>query len=384
MSYFDNNYRSRPSYALMVVLMLLSAMVGGLISYAIAPAVLGNGGDREGIPQQQEGASPPIQQEQPPVQFGENSPVVTIAEKVGPAVVGITNMQGSNFFSQPIANSGSGFIINGEKGYIVTNNHVVAGAQKLIVSLTEDEQYSAEIVGQDPRTDLAVIKINAKKSLPQVTLGDSNKIQVGETVVAIGNPLGREFARSVTVGVVSALNRQITIPISQGGPEITLNLIQTDAAINPGNSGGPLVNMRGEVIGINSVKIALTGVEGMGFSIPMADARPIIEQIIEKGYVSRPFIGIYNFREITEEMSQWYDIPRGIFIGGVVPGSPAAKVGIKPEDIIVELAGERIASSADLNTVLSKHKVGDKVSISVVRDGKRREFNLTLGEMPRD
>jgi len=382
MSYFDNEYRRRPPYFLIVVLVLVSAVVGGLISYAVAPSILGPN-QSSPTPQEQGNQEPIQEQEQVPIQPGAKSPVVAIAERVGPAVVGITNFQGSNFFMEPVTSTGSGFIIDGEKGYIVTNNHVVAGARRLMVSLDEDEQYPAKIVGQDPRTDLAVVKIDANRKLPEVKLGDSSNLQVGETVVAIGNPLGREFARSVTVGVVSALNREITVSTPRGGPEISLNLIQTDAAINPGNSGGPLVNMQGEVIGINSVKIAQTGVEGMGFAIPINDAKPIIEQIIEKGYVSRPFIGIYNFREITEEMSQWYDIPRGIYVGGVVPGSPADKAGIKPEDIIVEFAGKRITSFADLDEVLSKHEVGDTVTIAVVRDGKRREFTLTLGEMPR-
>ncbi|HBT19887.1 MAG TPA: serine protease Do [Peptococcaceae bacterium] len=382
MSYLDEPYRRRQPYALIILLMFLSALLGGFVSYAVAPSIFGSK-NSSGYTQDQQ--SNDISQDEGtitvPIQA--KSPVVAIAQKVGPAVVGITNFKGSNFFMEPVESSGTGFILDGEKGYIVTNYHVVAGARRLMVSLSEDEQYSAQIVGRDARTDLAVIKINANRKLPEVVLGDSSKLQVGEEVVAIGNPLGREFARSVTKGVVSALNREITIPTSSGG-EITLKLIQTDAAINPGNSGGPLVNMQGQVVGINSAKIAQEGVEGMGFAIPINVAKPIIQQIIEKGYVSRPFIGIYNFREITEEMSQWYDIPRGIFVGGVVPGSPADKAGIQPEDIIVEFDGKRITTFADLDEALSKHKVGDRVKIGIVRDGKRREFNLTLGEMPRN
>lgn len=384
MSFFEGgnlgNYR-KPSYALIVLLMLLSAIAGGIISYAVLPAVFGSG---QGALSQDTGNDSNIE-DPAPIQSGEQSPVVAIAKKVGPAVVGITNFQGSAFFSgEQAAGSGSGFIIDGEKGLIVTNNHVVSGARKLMVTVDENEQYSASVVGQDSRTDLAVIKIDAKKTLPEIAFGDSAKLQVGEGVVAIGNPLGKEFARSVTTGVVSALDREITVSASQGGAQVTLNLIQTDAAINPGNSGGPLVNMSGQVVGINSVKIAQAGVEGMGFSIPIADARPIIDQIINKGYVSRPFIGIYNYQEITQEMAEWYNIPTGIYVGGVVPGSPAAKVGIRAEDIIVEIDGTRISSSADLNNVIAKHKIGDKVSIAVVRDGSRKVFTLTLGEMPKE
>ena len=185
------------------------------------------------------------------------------------------------------------------------------------------------------------------------------------------------------MGYVSALNRQITVPSTRVVRK-SASVCFRPMPLSTRVTAGPLVNTRGEVIGINSVKISLPGVEGMGFSIPITDARPIVEQILDKGYVSRPFIGIYNFREITAEMSQWYDIPQGIFIGGVVQGSPAAKAGIKPEDIIVEMGGQRIASFADLDAFLAKQEVGDKVSIAVVRDGKRREVNLTLGEMPQD
>jgi len=378
MNYYEGNSIRRPSWALIIILMLISAVLGGIIAYAIAPGILGSGSN---TPSRVEENT-----QQAPIQIpstGE-SPVVAIAQNVGPAVVGITNFQGTNFFSgEQEAGSGSGFIIDGEKGLIVTNNHVIAGAQRLTVTIDEDEQYTATVVGRDSRTDLAVIKIDANKKLPEVTLGDSTSLQVGEGVVAIGNPLGKEFARSVTSGVVSALNREITVAASQGGGEVTLNLIQTDAAINPGNSGGPLVNMKGQVIGINSVKIAQAGVEGMGFSIPIADAKPIIDQIIDKGYVTRPFIGIYNYQEITEQMSEWYNIPTGIYVGGVVQGSPAYKVGMRAGDIIVEIDGSRITSYSDLDNVISKHKVGDKITIAVVRNGSRRTFNLTLGEMPR-
>lgn len=380
MSYFEGNNIRRPSLALIIALMLISALLGGIIAYAVAPSLLGS--SNSNVPSQVEDS--PAQQTPLPIQPGEQSPVVAIYQNVAPAVVGITNFQGTNFFSvEQEAGSGSGFIIDGEKGLIVTNNHVIAGAQRLTVTVDEDEQYTATVVGTDPRTDLAVIKIEADKPLPEVSLGDSSRLQVGEWVVAIGNPLGKKFARSVTVGVVSALDREITVSASRVGGEVTLNLIQTDAAINPGNSGGPLVNMQGQVVGINSVKIAQEGVEGMGFSIPIADAKPIIDQLLAQGYVTRPFIGIYNYQEITEQMAEWYNIPTGIYIGGIVPGGPASRVGMRAGDIIVEIDGTRIASYSDLDNVISKHKVGDKVSIAVVRDGTRRTFNLTLGEMPK-
>ncbi|MGI6553103.1 MAG: S1C family serine protease [Bacillota bacterium] len=207
-------------------------------------------------------------------------------------------------------------------------------------------------------------------------------MQVGELAVAIGSPLGHDFDRTVTAGVISALNRQIRVP-SGTGQEVILRVIQTDAAINPGNSGGALANGRGEVIGINSVKIASAEVEGMGFAIPINDAKPIIQQLISQGYVSRPFIGIYNFQEITPQLSQWYDLPQGIYVGGVVPGGPAAKAGMQVEDIIIKIDDKTIKTEDDLQNVLKDLKPGDQVVIRVVRKGKAIDLQVTLGEMPR-
>ncbi len=219
-------------------------------------------------------------------------PVVDIAKNAGPAVVTICNFQsvvnqdsdlgdndqskGNNLIQM---GNGSGFIIDADKGYIVTNNHVIKGAQKLLVCLANGNRVYADLVGSDSSTDLAVIKISNTKNLTAVELGDSSKLQVGEPVIVIGNPCGEELAGSVTTGIVSATNR-----ILQG--ESSFNLIQTDAAINPGNSGGPLLNYHGQVIGINSAKYSQAGIEGIGFAIPITDAIPIIQQLIQKGYVS--------------------------------------------------------------------------------------------------
>lgn len=384
--YEGNNLRQsrQPSLILIVILMLMSAFLGGLVAYAVAPAIFGSdsgasSGDVDSGSQGGQIAPAPIPE-------AGTSSVVAIAQNVSPAVVGITNFQGTDFFSGGReAGSGTGFIIDGKEGLIVTNNHVIAGAQKITVTVEgKEEQFEASVVGSDARTDLAVLKIDVQEDLPEVKLGDSSKLQVGESVVAIGNPLGHQFSGSVTVGVVSALDREVTVSPATGSAETTLNLIQTDAAINPGNSGGPLVNMRGEVIGINSVKIAQSGVEGMGFSIPIGDARPVIEEITDSGHVSRPFIGIYNFQEITDEMSEWYDMPTGIYVGGIVQGSPASRAGIRAGDIIVEMDGTRINSFTDLDNVLEKHEVGDTISIALVREGNRSNVSLTLGETPKE
>jgi len=237
------------------------------------------------------------------------------------------------------------------------------------------------VIGGDEQTDLAVVQVKAD-NLPEAVFGDSDKLRVGELAVAIGSPIGTSFDRSVTVGVISALSRQITVT-SASGQEVTLNVIQTDAAINPGNSGGALVNSRGEVIGINSVKVSRTDVEGMGFAIPINDVKPIIRQLIEKGYVSRPFIGIYNYQVVTEQLAQWYDLPQGIWVGGIVPGGPAEKAGMQVEDIIVRIGDHDIKTAADLQAALKKLKPGDQVVIRVVRKGKTIDLKVTLGEMPR-
>ncbi|WP_227762874.1 S1C family serine protease [Zhaonella formicivorans] len=382
MSYFEHDYDrwKRPNYLGIVGLVLVSAFLGGLLALTLAQAFLK--AENNGLAPRQE-----LSEEAPPQKSSSSqvdpreSPVVAIAERVGPTVVRINNISGRDFFAGPVESTGSGVIIDREKGYIVTNYHVVEGAQRLEVTLKGGNSYAAKLVGGDRQTDLAVLQI-AAPDLPEAVLGDSTKLRVGEMAVAIGNPLGEEFAGSVTAGIISALNRKITVE-ARPGEEVTLNVIQTDAAINPGNSGGALVNSRGEVIGINSVKILRTDIEGMGFAIPISDAKPIIRQLIEKGYVSRPFIGIYNFREISEQMAQWYDLPVGIYVGGVYPGGPAERAGMEAGDIIVAVEQTQIRTFSDLQGVLSQKKVGDRVSITVVRRGKKVDLQVTLGEMPR-
>lgn len=371
-----NFHWQRPNYIFMVGLILMGAFLGASLALALAPSYLNAKSAEESQEVAPQGET--ILNQWDP----ENFPVVAIAEKVSPAVVRITNISGRDFFQSPVSSTGSGVIIDSEKGYIVTNYHVVEGAQRLEVTLSGGQSYLAQLVGGDSQSDLAVLKIDAP-NLPQATLGDSNKLKVGEMAVAIGNPLGEEFAGSVTYGVISALNRKITVE-ARPGEELTLNVIQTDAAINPGNSGGALVNSRGEVIGINSVKIQRTDVEGMGFAIPISEAKPIIQQLIEQGYVSRPFLGIYNFQEITPHIAQWYKLPVGIYVGGVVPGGPAEKAGMKAEDIITALDGKEISSTADLQELLSQKQVGDVVSVTVARGSRQLELKITLGEMPHD
>ena len=316
---------------------------------------------------------------------GSNSTVTKIAKKVGPSIVGIRmvtqNPRNWYYSSSQPAYEGSGIIID-RKGYIMTNYHVVQYADPknslsknttLEVFLSDVRQAKAKYLGADKKSDLSVIKIDLDKLTP-ADLGDSDSLEVGELAVAIGNPLGLEFQGSVTVGVISALNRTVSIE------DRTLNVIQTDAAINPGNSGGALLNYKGEVIGINTAKISISGVEGLGFAIPINEAKPIIDQLIMFGYVKgRPYIGISGI-EITETISYLYNLPVGIYITDVVPDSGADKAGIREGDVLVSLAGVGVRTMADVDTVKDKYKASDTVEAIVVRNGKRIKLSLTFTE----
>jgi serine protease Do len=264
----------------------------------------------------------------------------------------------------------------------MTNYHVVEYADPknsssknatLEVFLPDKRQAKATFIGGDSKTDLAIIKISLNE-LPVAELGDSSKLEVGDLAVAIGNPLGMEFAGSVTAGVISALNRQVETDNK------TLTLIQTDAAINPGNSGGALVNSQGQVIGINTIKISVSGVEGLGFAIPINDAKPIIEQLVSYGYVKdRPFIGISG-KEISSIMAQQYGLPQGIYITEVSAGSGAQTSGIKKGDVLVSIAEKEIKTMKDLEDIKKQYKAGDSVAIVVVRNNLKQNLTLVFSE----
>lgn len=303
--------------------------------------------------------------------------IVKIAESVGPSVVAITSKVAyQDYFNNVSYSEGAGsgviFKIDAQYAYILTNNHVIEDAEALIVEIKKDVFANATLVGKDKSTDIAVIKVPLKelsaevsKSLKPAVFGNSDNIKVGETAIAIGNPLG--YNNSVTVGVISALDRELK---SQN----SLKLIQTDAAINPGNSGGALVNGQGEVIGINSIKIATAEVEGIGFAIPINAAKPLIEEILSKGYISRPYLGIYG-ADISKEAADLYEIPVGVLVRNVVEGSGAAKAGMKAGDIIISINDTRINAMTDISSSLAKLKVGDTVKVKVVRDQSK---NITL------
>lgn len=310
---------------------------------------------------------------------------IMVAEKVLPSIVGIEVEfpVTSSFYkmTSTSTSSGSGIIIS-EDGYILTNNHIVTSssssyyyslgeASSVKIYLYEDETpYEAKIVGNDEKTDLAVLKIE-KGNLTPAVLGDSDSIKVGEFAMAIGNPIGLQS--SVTCGVISALNRNIKTA------DATYNVIQTDAAINSGNSGGALVNSEGKVIGINTLKVSSTGVEGIGFAIPINSTKDIYAQLIESGKVKRPYIGITG-QTINEETAKKHSLVVGVYIREVSTFSPAEKAGLKVGDVITNIDNKEITTINELTDIILSHKIGDTVTISYYRNGNTTNINITLEE----
>lgn len=314
---------------------------------------------------------------------------IAVANKVLPSVVGIkvTYSVSSPYYSYYGMNgstataTGSGVIIT-EDGYILTNNHVVASsgnssyyqvsqATDITVTLYNDEtEYKATIIGTDEQTDLAVLKID-KSGLTAAELGDSSKIKVGEFAMAIGNPLN--MPSTVTTGIISATNRTIT------SDNVTYTVIQTDAAINSGNSGGALINAEGKIIGINTLKLSGSGIEGIGFAIPINDTVSVYEELITNGKVKRPYIGISG-RDLNAETAKANKLPEGIYVVSVEEFSAAEKAGIRTGDVIVQFDGKDVKTMTELNTQKNTHKVGDEVKIKVIREGKEQELTIVLGE----
>ncbi len=312
---------------------------------------------------------------------------IDVASKVQPSIVGIqieysvTSLMFGSYSSTATA-SGSGIIIS-EDGYILTNNHVVSSssnssyyrmseAQKITVKLyNSDQTYEAKIVGSDSQTDLAIIKIEATGLTP-AELGDSNSVKVGEFAMAIGNPLGLDS--SVTCGIVSAINREVTD--EDGNKYIA---IQTDAAINSGNSGGALVNSEGKVIGINTLKLSGSGVEGIGFAIPISSTLEVTEQLIQYSKVLRPYIGITG-RDVTESLSKRYNYPIGIFIAEIEEFSSAEIAGLKIGDVITAADGTPVPTMEKLNEIKNTHKIGDEMVLTIFRNGETLDVTLKLKE----
>jgi serine protease Do len=358
---------------------LLGVAAGGLIVY-------------RGI-QQQESLPAPIQQILP--MNGSNpgqtvvlnntdieTAVTQSVQKVGPSVVTVVGtIPGQNTFFGPTGDqtvSGSGVFISNE-GYIITNNHVVEGTKEVSIILSDGTDQKAMVVGTDPYSDVAVLKTDGK--VPAVaTLGNSDALNPGESVIAIGSPLGN-FKNTVTVGVVSATGRSID---TGNGYQIE-NLIQTDAAINHGNSGGPLVDLAGEVIGINTLVVRNTNsgdvAEGLGFAIPVNTAQAVAQQIIQMGYFSRPYMGI-NFQPINPDIATQYNLPAqwGVYVTKVAGNSPASDAGLREGDIIVKLGDIALDETHSYVNTLFTFKPGDQIALNVLRDGKDTQLQITLGE----
>ena len=291
-----------------------------------------------------------------------------IVKKVSGSVVGISASSSSQ------TATGTGIVMK-EDGYIITNAHVVSGASNLSVVFTDKDKTSmkAELIGIDSQTDLAVIKID-KKGLTPAEFGKSSELQVGEIAIAIGNPLGFELAGSVTSGIISALDRTLTIEDQE------MNLIQTDASINSGNSGGALVNAYGQVIGITSAKVSSAYGEGLGFAIPIDNAKPIIDDLIKYGYVKgRPVLGLSG-QTITELWSQYYGVPQGFIVRNVEEGSAADKAGIQVGDVVIGINDTTITSISEFNKIKAEYKAGDTITITLYRQGNKKNVKATLDE----
>lgn len=334
----------------------------------------------------------------------DSSKISDMVEDLSPAIVGITNLQAqsnSSLFGSDSSGSssdssedtesgsGSGVIFKKENGkaYIITNNHVVEGASSLKVSLYDGTVVTAKLVGSDSLTDLAVLQISDDHVTKVASFGDSSDLRTGETVIAIGDPLGKDLSRTVTQGIVSGVDRTVSMSTSAG--QTSINVIQTDAAINPGNSGGPLLNTDGKIVGINSMKISEDDVEGIGFAIPSNDVKPIAEELLSKGQIERPYIGVsmldleqvpQNYQEGTLGLfgSQ---LNKGVYIREVASGSPAEKAGLKAEDIIISLKGKEIDTGSELRNILYKDaNIGDTVEVKILRNGKEMTKKIKLDQ----
>ncbi len=302
---------------------------------------------------------------------------VEVAKLLKPSVVQIsTETVTFGFFNQPIPNRGVGTgVILDDQGHILTNHHVIAGAQSISVTLHSGETYSASVVGDDVNTDLAVIRVQAE-GLQPARLGDSSVLQVGEDVIAIGYAMGLQGDPTVSKGVVSALGRSIDTDVTT-----IVDLIQTDASINPGNSGGPLVNTSGEVIGINTA-IIQSG-QGIGFAININDAKAVAAQLVENGFVRRGYMGV-GPATVTPAIARQFDlaVTQGILIVRVTPRTPAFQAGLRPGDVIVEMGGQPINNTGELSKFLMAHAPGETVDVVYYRGSTRVTTRLTLGERP--
>jgi serine protease Do len=389
MGYYDEqpDYKQPKRSASPIFTSIVSAVIGGLIVLLLSPSLT-----RMGLLPSVDGNLPQTTVGNKQVTSVKvNSDITSAVKKAAPAVVGVINLKRSfNFFEteELQQSSGSGIIfekIDG-KARIITNYHVIQGGSRFKVIIPngndKNQEVEARLLGGDQLTDLAVLEISDKYVTAIADLGNSDQLTAGEPAIAIGNPLG--LGQSVTTGVISSPKRAFKVD-----EQTTTDVIQTDAAINPGNSGGALINISGQVIGINTLKIAEQGVEGLGFAIPINDARPIVEKLIKYGKVSRPYLGVQmvDVADLTQEARQQLNLPNNITSGVALyelePGSPADQAGMEPGDVITALDGQTVKSGSDIRQYMyTKKAVNDKMEVTYFRDGKKQTATITLGEAP--
>lgn len=374
---------------------IAGAMIGGLLVLLLLPSLVKTGYISLGSQdvQNQPAASTPAAQIVSSKE--DTTAITTTVNQVADAVVGVIAVQDGQAI-QGISNesveqgTGSGVIFrktNG-KAYIVTNNHVIDGADTVEISLSDKDtkRIKANIVGTDPITDLAVLEIDGTQVKQVAEFGNSSKLQVGERAIAIGNPLGMEFSRTVTQGIISSTERTMPIDLNKDGQsDYDMKVIQTDAAINPGNSGGPLMNAQGQVIGINSLKIAKAGVEGLGFAIPSTEVKRISDELIQHGKVRRPYIGIEPVDLAQIPPSEWKntlnlpdEVQSGVIIREAVEEGPAAQAGLAKYDIIVRMDNQAIENSAQLRKYLFGKQAGNTVQVAYYRNGQLKKASIKL------
>jgi serine protease Do len=382
---------------------LVGAILGALLIFIALPSFT----HRDVIPNNQSSNNANLNTNtkneviQKQVAFDVDTNTTKAVQKTSSAVVGVTNIQssssnlwsdnatGKNSNGEEAAGTGSGVIYKnqGNRAFVVTNHHVVEGATKLEISLEDGTKLPAKLLGSDIWTDLAVLEIDGSKVKQVAEFGDSDQLKIGEPAIAIGNPLGPTFSGSVTKGIISGLNRTIPMDINQDGVmDWQAEVLQTDAAINPGNSGGALININGQVIGINSMKISQEAVEGIGLSIPINSAKPIISDLEKYGSVKRPYMGV-DLKSVSEIPAYYQqealklpaNVAYGVALRQVVPGSPADRAGLKELDVIVEMDGKKINDVIELRKHLyQEKKIGDQLNVKYYRNGKLKETSLKL------
>jgi S1-C subfamily serine protease len=376
--YYERPPKRRSKFSYFVVA-LIAAIVGGIVSAYIAPVYLY--GKLIPMPDIYKENMSNVEKQINITPNSDISSVSAVAKKAMSSVVGITTIQVQRKFiwEEEVEGVGSGIVIN-PNGYILTNSHVVGDgkAKRISVLFENGDKMPGKVLWNDAVLDLAIVKVEATQ-LPTAELGDSDSLEVGQLAVAIGNPLGLDFQRTVTSGVISGLNRSVRVDQYN----VIENLIQTDASINPGNSGGPLLNNKGEVIGINTVKIRSQVGEGLGFAIPINVAKPIIDGVVKQGDFKTVYMGFTGIEVEKYEMKYGVELnaDKGIIIDEILPNSPAEKAGLKPGDIIIKIDNQEIESMNQLKKILYKYKKGDRATLAVIRNNKEMAVEIIFSDV---